>query len=563
MGGHSYTPLPTHSDSEPSPRSSDDSGSPAVHGETGRWSPAPLIDLWEGDDKSPRASERSSTYTPHRASQPRPQPTTITQRLIVCLLLITVWPILYLIHSSFLSPFFTLSSPSTLTTVPPLSPSFLAQCDSLLQSPPETFTNRLHSLVKALPPSTGWIAEPGPSAEYFLGGFGSSDWWLSERPFLIHVANSSSSSTPFPVNDVAQSAKDNDRLKKDLPTITLLTPAFEALRASLISLPDEIARRVKWVEWKEDQSPYSVLEHAVSTQGVVLDGMVRHFVGEGLRGVFREEKGEEVVQAVKTIRERKDEREVGLLRCANQLTLHATRKTRTRMYIGITESQTSAILHEEMAATGLTGGEGLVLFGENAALPHGSGTDRVLGKHDLALIDTGGKWGGYVADVTRTFALPDSEIPKIHIDIWETVRRAQHAPYDLLLSSNSTVSPIHAELDKTARRIVTASKAPSDFEAEAGPDFSVFTHRLGHGIGLEGHESPYLVQGPLGSKPVLSGHVFSLEPGVYLPSDGKEDWFGIKGVGVRLEDCFLVTEDNQGRLGGEWLSGPVEKWGDI
>ena len=93
------------------------------------------------------------------------------------------------------------------------------------------------------------------------------------------------------------------------------------------------------------------------------------------------------------------------------------------------------------------------------------------------------------------------------------------------------------------------------------PDYSVFSHRLGHGIGLEGHEGPYLVQGPLGEKKAKTGYVFSLEPGIYLPSDGPRR-MGVRGVGVRLEDCFVVMEDEHGKLGGEWLSGPVKKWGD-
>ena len=88
--------------------------------------------------------------------------------------------------------------------------------------------------------------------------------------------------------------------------------------------------------------------------------------------------------------------------------------------------------------------------------------------------------------------------------------------------------------------------------------FDIFTHRLGHGIGLEGHERPYLVPG---AKDVpRSGHVFSLEPGIYVPAG--QPVGGLEDVGVRLEDCFVVTE-HDGQLGGEWLSGPVEKWGDI
>jgi len=67
------------------------------------------------------------------------------------------------------------------------------------------------------------------------------------------------------------------------------------------------------------------------------------------------------------------------------------------------------------------------------------------------------------------------------------------------------------------------------------------------------------VQGPLGERKVQSGYVFSLEPGIYLPAGGPKRR-GLRGVGARLEDCFVVTEDEQGRLGGEWLSGPVKAW---
>lgn len=230
-----------------------------------------------------------------------------------------------------------------------------------------------------------------------------------------------------------------------------------------------------------------------------------------------------------------------------------------------------------MSRTGLEGGDGLVLFGENAALPHGSGTDRKLGREDLILIDAGGKWGGYTADITRvrahagrnsctalmgqTFGLEKSRITKKHIALWEAVRRAQYAPYQLLKASDVTSAPRLAELDIAARDVVSKFVDRHSANVSAGPDFSVFTHRLGHGIGIEGHESPYLVQGPQGKQRAQTGFVFSLEPGIYIPAGTEAA--GYSGIGVRLEDCFVVTENKHGQLGGEWLSGPVSTWGDI
>lgn len=204
---------------------------------------------------------------------------------------------------------------------------------------------------------------------------------------------------------------------------------------------------------------------------------------------------------------------------------------------------------------------------------------------DMILIDAGGKWGGYVADITRvslhlracptlhqtddiqTFALPKSQISNHHLRIWETVRRAQLAAHDRLLypshHASTNTSTLFSDLDIAARAVISHAYPTASPAEPFEPDYSVFTHRLGHGIGLEGHESPYVVQGPLGSGAVQPGHVFSLEPGVYLPRvDGEGEGEG-EGVGVRLEDCFVVTDLGEGKLGGRWLSGPVRSWGEV
>lgn len=207
----------------------------------------------------------------------------------------------------------------------------------------------------------------------------------------------------------------------------------------------------------------------------------------------------------------------------------------------------------------------LALTPENAALPHGSGTDRFLQKHEFALIDAGGKWGGYVSDITRTFYLPDSEISDEHRAVWEIVRLAQLAPASLLRLLERDDRPRYSWLDDRARE--TVKKGMSAYGVTPargpGPDYTVFTHRLGHGIGLEGHESPYAVQGDVGDHVILPGHVLTFEPGVYIPKGSEVGDEEVRGLGVRLEDVVVITEDKHGGMRAEWLTGPVMNWGDV
>jgi Xaa-Pro aminopeptidase len=183
---------------------------------------------------------------------------------------------------------------------------------------------------------------------------------------------------------------------------------------------------------------------------------------------------------------------------------------------------------------------------ENAALPHGGSSSRKLTTSDFILIDAGGSLHGYVADITRTFALPKSQISKEHLKIWDLVHEAQAAAY-----ASVTQGVRAAEIDEAARKVM-AREGLAD----------KFTHRLGHGIGLEGHEEPYLNGGNNETEvmpvslvpseqhkergmrklttfarrlPQLQGNSFSNEPGCYIEGE----------VGVRLEDCWYMNEDGR------------------
>jgi Xaa-Pro aminopeptidase len=360
--------------------------------------------------------------------------------------------------------------------------------------------------------ASAYIAEPGANAQYF-GNISEATWRLSERPLLLIILP-----TLEEANIVAK--------------VTVLTPAFEETRARSLSVP---GIDVSYVSWAEDEDPYTVALHALSAlelEGpIYVDGMMRHFIVDGLQ---KAAPGVRVMSAppeVTQLRARKSQAELDLLRCANEVTVLCIRAVQAQMYIGIRESQVRAMIDEALAVAGLTGRWALVLFGENAALPHGSGSDRALGKADFILIDAGGRLFEYNSDVTRTFMLHDSSIPLQHTTIWYDVHAAQTLAHAAAREGANT-----SAVDKVARDWL-------DGRGYKG----YFTHRLGHGIGLEDHEGPYLRGGT--NDIIQKGNAFSNEPGIYI--EGK--------VGIRLEDCFYIDEGGNSvfltkGVGGQALS---------
>lgn len=182
--------------------------------------------------------------------------------------------------------------------------------------------------------------------------------------------------------------------------------------------------------------------------------------------------------------------------------------------VGRTEAAVSADLGERILAQGhQVVNFAIVAAGENAASPHHSPGDRVIRKNEILLCDFGGTMNGYCSDITRCVYLgrPPTEI----VDAYAVLHEAQRAAV-----AAGTVGTPCEEVDRTARRIIT--------DAGFG---EYFFHRTGHGIGMEAHEDPYMVEG--NSLPLEAGHAFSVEPGIYL--DGK--W------GMRLEDIVVATND--------------------
>ncbi len=328
------------------------------------------------------------------------------------------------------------------------------------------------------------LVEPGPSLDYF-GGL---RWGRSERLFALLIPRKGEA--------------------------VVICPAFERERAE-----SQIAGRFRIPVWQEDESPYALVASTMRDWGsaagtLAVESSARVFVSDALaklRPALTVITGDPITQACRGI---KDAHEVALMRHANRVTIEAYRATLQTLREGMAQQELGRILSQAFQKLGYIGGA-LVLFGESSAYPHGLEQPRTLEPGQVVLIDGGTSVHGYASDITRTvaFGTPSAEAVKVFEIVREAQRRALRAAKPGVKAG---------AIDTVARDYITAQGY--------GPGYKLFTHRLGHGIGLEGHEWPYLVKG---SDVVLRpGMSFSDEPGIY--QYGK--------FGVRLEDIMVITD---------------------
>jgi len=219
------------------------------------------------------------------------------------------------------------------------------------------------------------------------------------------------------------------------------------------------------------------------------------------------------------------------MRLACEATCDVFRAVFASLHAGMTQSEVGALVETGFSKMSLRG-DALVLFGPSAALPHGSIKPQSLKDGDVVLIDGGCKVEGYDSDITRTavFGKPSDKMRRAY----DLVRGAQNAALDA--ARNGKLS---GSVDDAARAVIT--------NGGFGPDYKFFTHRLGHGIGLDGHEHPYLVRG---SKTVLApGMTFSNEPGIYIPGE----------FGIRCEDDMVITADGPAQILSPSFQSSLEK----
>jgi Xaa-Pro dipeptidase len=243
-----------------------------------------------------------------------------------------------------------------------------------------------------------------------------------------------------------------------------------------------------------------------------------------LRMVENSAPGAHVIAAdseLASLRLRKDAGEIEKMRRAVQIAQNALEATLPLVKIGMTERELAAELTIQLLRQGSQPEmpfAPIVSGGPNSANPHASPSERLLQSGDLLVIDWGATHDGYVSDLTRTFAIGevDEEYRKIH----EIVQQANAA-------GRAAGKPglACAEVDKAARVVIE----------DAGYG-QYFIHRTGHGLGMEGHEEPYM----RGDNQQLleTGMAYTVEPGIYLPGRN----------GVRIEDDVVVTENGSESL---------------
>ena len=216
------------------------------------------------------------------------------------------------------------------------------------------------------------------------------------------------------------------------------------------------------------------------------------------------------------LRMAKDKDEIALMRRATEIAEAALKATLPQIKVGLTEREVAAELVVQTLRAGSDADlpfAPIVASGSNSALPHAFVTNRRLAAGDLLTLDWGAATGGYFSDLTRTFALGqlDPELKKIY----DLVQKANAAGR---LAARPGVTC--ASVDLAARQVIAA-----------GGYGEYFTHRVGHGLGLEGHEDPSM-HGKNMTR-LEAGMTFTVEPGIYLPGHG----------GVRIEDDVVVTAD--------------------
>jgi len=271
--------------------------------------------------------------------------------------------------------------------------------------------------------------------------------------------------------------------------------------------------------WQEDESPYTRVAQGLADRGIAtgtigVEETMKFLFSDNLRKAAPAATFTSATPVTAGCRMIKSAHEIELMRLASKVTLAAYQATYRSLKVGMTQRDVGKLLEAAHRKLGFEGGAD-VQVGEYSSFPHGSVQPQVIRHGSIVMIDGGCSVEGYQSDITRTFVLGKAN-DKMK-GVFDIVHRAQSAA---LAAAKPGVEA--GSVDAAARKVIA--------EAGFGPDYMYFTHRLGHGMGMDGHEWPYLVRG--NSTKLQPEMTFSDEPGIYIRGE----------FGIRLEDDMHIME---------------------
>ena len=351
---------------------------------------------------------------------------------------------------------------------------------------PEVFARRIERLQAELKTRKLelFIAEPSTNFQYFTGY----NPGRSERLILVMI----------PVTG----------------TPALICPSFEVERIKRNAAITDVRG------WEEEQNPWKLVKkagqemkppHRNGSAAVEPSTSYQSFLHiEDELGGWKFTNGAALTERLRII---KSPEEIALIRQAIAVTEASIAATFSQLAVGMTERDVATLLSREMASRGAPGG-GLVQFGPSSALPHGGPSAGALARETVVLIDAGSRVQGYTSDITRTTWFGDAPS-----DEFKKVYNLVHDAQTAAIENAKPFTTQCQDVDRAARKVITD-----------GGYGQFFTHRLGHGMGMDGHEVPYMVEG--NETRLEPGMVFTDEPGIYQ----------LNKFGVRIEDDCVTTE---------------------
>ncbi|MBA6254947.1 MULTISPECIES: M24 family metallopeptidase [unclassified Colwellia] len=344
------------------------------------------------------------------------------------------------------------------------------------------------------------IIEPGAAMDYFSG----IQWWRSERLTALVIP---------------QQGK-----------VGIVCPFFEEP-----SIQESLAITGDIRVWQEHESPFERIKQILVDRNISLakgtigfENSVRYFVQHGVMSLLSNMQHVSAEPVTRGCRIIKSHHELQLMHKANEVTLLAYSEVYSKLEVGMTSSHVKSLMSNAQSMLGGNSPWNMALIDQASAFPHGSKKKHLIQEGSIVLMDCGCNVHGYQSDISRTFVV--GEPSKRQRDIWQTVRTGQKIAFE------------QAQIGSAAGLVDDAVR--KHYQAQGfGPDYKLpgLSHRTGHGIGMEGHESVNFVHGE--QEKLRAGMCFSNEPGIYIPGE----------FGVRLEDCIYMTDK-----GPQWFTVPPD-----